>query len=235
LKWGVGVGIGIGIEYDDMSCDHERLEVRKMLYGPDCRIRQAVLVGLFLLSSVAAPLHALAQADGQLVDDSETQTPMASPIEMSTPTPPFTTSGSNFEIEGCVVHFSGCGGSREFGVVRLSPLGRTASVRLGYFSFEDVPPGSYTLTYSPACNPAGRTGPVHLRITDSDGYAAFGRSDCVADCSANYKVTVDEVVHCVSRALNGSAGCPLCDANGDYRIAIDDLLQGVDAMLTGCY
>lgn len=159
-------------------------------------------------------------------------TPTASPTATATATG---VPGGRFKIDGCVVHFSGCGGSREFGTVRLGPLDRTASVYAGYFSFTGIPPGDYTLTYSPRCNPAGCTGPIHLRITDGDGYAAFGRSDCVADCSANHEVTVDEVIHCVNRALNGSAGCPLCDANEDYRIEIDDLLEGVDAMLTGCY
>jgi hypothetical protein len=83
---------------------------------------------------------------------------------------------ATFSIDGCVQHFSGCGGSLEFGTVHLSPLGRTASVDLGYFTFEGVPPGDYTLIYSPSCNPAGCTSPIDVRITNNDAYAAFWRS-----------------------------------------------------------
>lgn len=102
-------------------------------------------------------------------------TPSASPTSTEiflSPTP----GGATYTINGCVVHFSGCGGSQEFGVVTLAPLDRTANVDLGTFSFEDVPAGEYSLTYSPACNPAGCTGTVHVRIVDSDGYAAFYRA-----------------------------------------------------------
>ncbi len=102
-------------------------------------------------------------------------TPSASPTSTElylSPTP----GGATYTINGCVVHFSGCGGSQEFGVVTLAPLGRSANVDLGTFSFEDVPAGEYTLTYSPACNPAGCTGTVHVTIVDGDGYAAFDRA-----------------------------------------------------------
>lgn len=139
-----------------------------------------------------------------------------------------------FTIDGCVEHFRGCGGSREFGSVRLSPLDRVATVELGYFSFADVPPGDYTLTYSPACNPAGCTGAERVRIVDGDGYASFYRSNCTADCSADYRVTVDEVLSCVNRVLGRAAGCQLCDADQRGQPSIDDLLAGVGALLHGC-
>jgi hypothetical protein len=104
-------------------------------------------------------------------------TSAATPTIAPTPSPPDPTrSPATFKIDGCVQHFSGCGGSLEFGTVHLSPLGRTASVDLGYFTFQGVPPGDYTLTYSPPCNPAGCTSPVKVQITDSDEYAAFWRS-----------------------------------------------------------
>jgi DNA-binding beta-propeller fold protein YncE len=141
---------------------------------------------------------------------------------------------STFSITGCVVHFSGCGGSREFGVVHLEPLGRIAAVDMGFFAFEDVPPGEYTLTYEPACNPAGCTGPVRVRIVDRDGSAAFYRSGCAADCSVDRRVTVDEVIVCVSMALGGRAGCALCDLDRDTQVTIDELERAVGALLNGC-
>jgi hypothetical protein len=90
-----------------------------------------------------------------------------------------------FRIDGCVTHFSGCGGSMEFGVVTAQPLGRSAQVDLGYFSFAAVPPGEYTLTYAPACNPAGCTRPVMVTVVDDDAYAAFHRYAEPAATAAN--------------------------------------------------
>jgi DNA-binding beta-propeller fold protein YncE len=143
--------------------------------------------------------------------------------------------GSTFRITGCVVHHSGCGGSLEFGVVHLEPAGRRADVDLGHFAFEDVPPGDYTLTYEPACNPAGCTGTVRVRIVDGDASAAFNRSACAADCSIDHRVTVDEVLGCVRMALgDGGSGCSLCDSDGNARVTIDELERAVRALLNGC-
>ena len=142
--------------------------------------------------------------------------------------------GSTFRITGCVVHYSGCGGSLEFGVVQLEPLDRRANVDQGFFAFEDVPPGDYTLTYQPICNPAGCTGPVRVRIVDGDGYAAFYRSGCIADCSIDQRVTVDEVIGCVSMALGDAGGCVLCDRDRNTRVTIDELERSVGALLNGC-
>lgn len=105
-----------------------------------------------------------------------TSTPASSTTTLSpTPTDPATPAESGFMIRGCVVHFQGCGGSLEFGRVHLMPLNRTAQVDWGYFSFENVPPGEYTLTYSPDCNPAGCTQPKHAVIVDRDIYVGFSR------------------------------------------------------------
>lgn len=110
-----------------------------------------------------------------------TATPTFTPTATPSPTPTNTyvsptPGGPTFRISGCVVHFSGCGGSQEFGVVTLSPLGRTANVDLGTFFFDDVPAGRYVLTYSPRCNPAGCTGEVQVEIADGDTSAGFYRT-----------------------------------------------------------
>lgn len=159
-----------------------------------------------------------------------TPSPSATPTQSATPTP----TPPLYEIDGCVVHFSGCGGSQEFGTVHLSPLGLTAAVDTGWFSFENVPPGDYVLTYSPACNPAGCTGPVHVRIDGADGYAAFNRSSCAADCSVDFTVTVNELLVCVSMALDGAARCIHCDPDSSGEVTVDELVRAVDAALNGC-
>lgn len=145
-----------------------------------------------------------------------------------------TTSGPLFEIRGCVEHARGCGGSREFGSVTLQPFGLVASVRLGHFTFEDVPPGRYRLTYSPSCNPFGCTGTVGVRIVDGDGYASFYRSSCVADCSIDHAVSIAELIQCLRQALDGSIACRNCDPDRNGRVTVDELLQAIHAIFNGC-
>jgi len=160
----------------------------------------------------------------------QTPSPTRTPMPTSTPTP----APPTYAIRGCVAHMSSCGPSQEFGVVHLSPLGRNAEVSFGEFSFEGVPPGDYFLTYSPPCNPAGCTGAVRVRIVYADGQAAFNRSACTADCSIDFKVTVDEVLECVGMALSGSGSCALCDVDSSGSVTIDELMQAVESALSGC-
>lgn len=59
---------------------------------------------------------------------------------------------------------------------------------------------------------------------------------CSADCNYDYAVTVDELVRAVNIALGTSslASCLPCDPSGDGQPTIDELLQGVNALLAGC-
>lgn len=80
-----------------------------------------------------------------------------------------------FRINGHVAEFPGCmGHMRGIGVV-LNPLGlRTETligpdpVVAGTFSFEDVPPGEYTLAIDPRCNPYGCWPPTAVRVVGGD-------------------------------------------------------------------
>lgn len=74
-----------------------------------------------------------------------------------------------------------------------------------------------------------------MRIVDADASAAFYRSSCVADCSIDSSVTVDEIVLCVTIAFGSSSECPLCDVDWNGRVTIDELLQAVGALLSGCH
>jgi len=165
-----------------------------------------------------------------LPEPTATRTPTATQPPSPTPT------RSGFTIDGCVAHFGACGPSQEFGVVRLEPLGRTVDVDYGLFAFEDVPPGDYILTYGPPCNPRGCTGEVRVRIADGDGHAAFNRSSCPADCSVDFGVTVDEVLLCVTMALEGGgvARCPHCDRDLSGRVTVDELVVALNTALNGC-
>jgi hypothetical protein len=158
-------------------------------------------------------------------------TPTKSETPTRTGTPTLTNS---FVIIGCVVHASGCGGSQEYGTVHLEPTSRTAEVDRGFFRFENVPAGAYTMRYSPGCNPSGCTRQVDVTVVDRDVEVGFYRSNCAADCSIDSQVHVDELLQCITGALDGSSGCSLCDADMNGEIAVDDLMLAVNSALTGC-
>ena len=140
--------------------------------------------------------------------------------------------GPSYVIEGCVWHIGGC--SVEYGTMTLRPLDRTAQVAQSYFCFEGIPPGEYELTFFPPCNPAGCTGVEYVTVLDEDVFVLVGRSNCPGDCTADRRVTVDEVVRCVRRALGEGPGCGLCDSGGEFGVGIDDLVTVVGALLHGC-
>jgi hypothetical protein len=57
---------------------------------------------------------------------------------------------------------------------------------------------------------------------------------CLADCSHDLAVTVDELIICVNIAMTGSLTCAACDTNGDGRVTVDELVQAVNVVLNGC-
>jgi hypothetical protein len=59
---------------------------------------------------------------------------------------------------------------------------------------------------------------------------------CVGDCDNDGRVTVDELVRLVNRALAGSvgAGCAAGDRDGNQRITVDELVAAVISDLTDC-
>lgn len=137
-----------------------------------------------------------------------------------------------YKIEGCVWHFGGC--SVEDGVMHLSPLDLSTQVEVSWFCFDGIPPGEYSLSYSPQCNPAGCTGVTNVTVIDEDIDVVIGRSDCPGDCTADYEVTVDEAVACVRQALGEGGGCGLCNPDHDRATTISDLVEVVRALLHGC-
>lgn len=82
------------------------------------------------------------------------------------PLPPATV----FPVQGFVAEFPACAGRMRGVTVTLQPLGlstqTTVGVDGGLFAFEAVPPGNYTLTVSPACNPFGCWRETPVVVTD---------------------------------------------------------------------
>lgn len=64
-------------------------------------------------------------------------------------------------------------------------------------------------------------------------------SDCPGDCNGDGKVTVEELIAAVAVALKSSPpasmkSCLPIDADLDYRVGIDELVQAVKHALGGC-
>jgi hypothetical protein len=59
---------------------------------------------------------------------------------------------------------------------------------------------------------------------------------CVADCSGDGTVTVNEVIRGVNIALDNIplSECPAADANGDDAVTIGELSQAVQDVISGC-
>jgi hypothetical protein len=59
---------------------------------------------------------------------------------------------------------------------------------------------------------------------------------CVADCSGDGTVTVNEVILGVNLALGNKplSECPAADANGDGEVTIGELIQAVKDVINGC-
>jgi hypothetical protein len=146
--------------------------------------------------------------------------------------------GGGYRVRGCVPHATaGCG--HEFGSVRILQLDRGARVYGGGFSFDDVPPGTYTLTYSQRCNPFGCRPPIGVRVVDRDVFVYFdlertGWEPCLGDCDDDGSVGAGDLVECVSMALGRLYTCSACDADQNGRVAIHELSGAVANSRTGC-
>jgi hypothetical protein len=59
---------------------------------------------------------------------------------------------------------------------------------------------------------------------------------CVGDCSGDEAVTIDELIRGVSIALGLTAAteCPNFDPDDDGQVVVSELIQGVNAALSGC-
>lgn len=59
---------------------------------------------------------------------------------------------------------------------------------------------------------------------------------CTGDCERSNEVSVVQLVAMVNVALGGVdvSDCPPGDANGDWQITVDELLQAVNNALSGC-
>jgi hypothetical protein len=59
---------------------------------------------------------------------------------------------------------------------------------------------------------------------------------CAGDCNEDTQVTVDEVLHLVNTALDGSSltDCPAGDVNGDGQITVDEITAATLSALDGC-
>lgn len=68
------------------------------------------------------------------------------------------------------------------------------------------------------------------------GCSNLSNSTCIGDCSADGRVTIDELVRMVRVALGGlsTAFCPSGDVNGDGRVMIEELVAATANALMGC-
>ena len=62
------------------------------------------------------------------------------------------------------------------------------------------------------------------------------RRNCVGDCDGNHMVGVDELVKGVNIAIGAAplSACTALDANMDGAVTINELIEAVNAALTGC-
>jgi hypothetical protein len=65
---------------------------------------------------------------------------------------------------------------------------------------------------------------------------AADAAPCVGDCDGCRAVTINELVACVNLALGTMpvSSCPACDADGDGRVEIDEIIMGVNNARDGC-
>lgn len=71
---------------------------------------------------------------------------------------------------------------------------------------------------------------------DCDTSVTSPNSGCVGDCSNRSAVDVSNLVLCVNIALSGTGlpACMACDGDGDGKVAVNELVAGVNNALRGC-
>src|SRR5512144_1745894 len=59
------------------------------------------------------------------------------------------------------------------------------------------------------------------------------QAQCMSDCDGNGAVAINELISCVSAALDASmlGQCTACDGSGDAKVAINELITGVNIAL----
>lgn len=147
-------------------------------------------------------------------------------------------------VSGRVAEFPlGCQGAMRAVTVQLDPLGWTTRTDLagGNYSFGPVPPGDYSLSVSPPCNPFGCWAPLPIHVGDEDIVQQICPQErpperCPGDCNNDGRVMVNELVAEVAIALgvDDLAACPAADSDADLDVTITDLTRAVGAALEGC-
>ncbi len=169
-------------------------------------------------------------------------------------------------VAGFVAEVPPCSGRMRGVAVVLEPLGvssRTSTGPIGgEFAFDNLPPGTYTLTVPSGCNPVGcwRDTPVEVGHRDvranvcmdelpsptvtpraNPTPCALGDPQCppdwcAGDCDGDGRVVIAEMILGVRIALGRSAfaDCPAIDADGDGSAEVSELVQSVANGLDGC-
>lgn len=97
-------------------------------------------------------------------------------------------------------------------------------------------------TDDPRCPPVAITGDPTIAVLSPTPTATprpaptptAPATACVGDCSGDGTVAVDELLVCVTMAMNGDLTCTACDADADAQVTVDELLRAVTAILNGC-
>ncbi len=143
-----------------------------------------------------------------------------------------------FQVRGCVNEFPGLRCSQIGETVTLEPLGLISGGPASlYFTFQGVPPGTYTLQVSPRCNPFGCWPGTPVSVTDHDVFVAIDLvSSCPGDCDGDFEVSIAEILTGVRIALGELTveACAAMDTNGDGEVSIDELVAAVQSALAGC-
>ena len=74
-----------------------------------------------------------------------------------------------------------------------------------------------------------------LQIT-ATSFPSLPMPVCAGDCNGDFEITIDELIHGVSIALETLplSGCPIFDADGSGTVTVDELITAVNYALTAC-